>query len=381
MPSFVAEIADLRHLHADYKVKQAPMVDYKTAGKSSPAQVTESKTPKSASVKETVPQTCSKTEAVPVQYICPDGSAPIGKNCPVIASAPTESYCQVGQLDKVSGQCITINTQPSNKVCPTGRLQPDGNCLQVDEKPAALICPDGSQSTEGKDAGCIVIQPEVTHPNRVVRRSPQEVCDVGAKQGKVCVEVEKIPRSKICPPGTEDRDGRCVLTSAVIAPEPVVVTCPAQYVCADGSAVVGKSCSIREAIPAENVCGDGGVKENTRCVHTADLIYPPARISQAAARPICPKGFQQQGHQCSLASAQPADLQCPTNYIRYKNGAQECIRTHARTSVCPLGTQQRKDGCRKKSYAPPRSPMLLLKSLKSKFALKVNLDARSVQTL
>ena len=124
--------------------------------------------------------------------------------------------------------------------------------------------------------------------------------------------------------------------------------------CSNGSAANGKSCFSREATPAEYVCHDGGVKEGSRCVHTADLIYPPARVTQAAARPVCPKGFQQQGDQCSFTSSQPAELQCPANYIRYKDGAQECTRPHARIAVCPSGTTQQSSGCIKKSYSPPR---------------------------
>lgn len=99
-------------------------------------------------------------------------------------------------------------------------------CLYIDEKTSTFIVPEGSQQVTGKDGDCIVVQPEIVHSNKVVRRAPQEICDIGIKQGKVCVQAERIPREEICPSGTQERDGNCITTSLVIMISPLIISKP-----------------------------------------------------------------------------------------------------------------------------------------------------------
>lgn len=337
-PSFVADLTS-RNLHADHKVK--PGVTERSTSKS----------PNCSSVTRTVPQICTKTEVTAVQYACADGSPPTGKSC----RTSTEPYCEAGQLDRETGKCIMTYSEEPKRVCPIGQLlQRDLNCLQENYQPAALVCPEDSVPSMAKDGECITVQSITVYPNKVIRRSPTEVCDVGTRHGNVCINVEKIAREKGCPFDAQDRGGRCIKTSPVVIPERQIVTLPAQYVCPDGSSLSGKACVSREVTQPEYACSDGAVKEGPHCVHSQNLTYSPAKVSYVAAHPGCPKGFERQGSDCSYTSVQPAELECPPNYIRYKSGSEECTRPHAHIPRCPNGTQTTAIGCIKSSYFPPR---------------------------
>lgn len=115
----------MRRVHVGYRYRAVPTIDYKTA------QALEPRIPKCVPVTHTVSQTCTKTEAVPIQYICGDGSAPHGKDCPVLTTSVTEAYCKDGQLDMETGLCAIIDIRSPNTVCSIGQLQPDGTYLSL----------------------------------------------------------------------------------------------------------------------------------------------------------------------------------------------------------------------------------------------------------